>query len=203
MGLAKRHSINMNLNNEDWPPYCCVPAFFDAALRKLGFQVPVREILAKKLGVTVAPHAPNPWGLAVARDEESSGVTALGAALAARAILAEIDEDLAFRHVSFKTIAFGLYADVAIKALTRDIEVGIGLGRTAPVSSGQIYERHVMHVVGVENDGICLRDDCTPSRASSSILSWDDLEPRVLSVSSGFWMVGRQQDMQFPGLTFA
>lgn len=191
-----------------WPPRCCVPAFVHKVLEANGFFTLDRSRLARALGVVVAPTDENPFGLQTDDAARNWGILLCDAEQRINQLLASESTSLAFRHISFNTIMFGLYDEVLQAAIAKKCHVGIGLdssmvristsvGSNGPITNRtRAQELHVVRVLQMRSESVLVIDDSTS--ADSFWLEWPVLESATRPFDGGYWIIGRPEDLQFP-----
>ena len=182
---------------EAWPPYCCVPAFVDVALRHFNFAQPTRDRLASDLGVTVPEGVDNPLSLPLASTNLVAGLTPSAAVHSINRLLAGLSPDVRLRHLPFSEIAMQLYEDVAAEALRREVIVGIGLDWNRLSLSAGAPRRHLLRLLHAHSKRARLIDDSLESGLRSFDVAWDEIERSVGVVDDGFWLIGAAGSLQF------
>lgn len=180
-----------------WPPACCVAAFIAEALRQFGHPILNRRTLAKQLGIRVGPNKENPWHLTEESDPDLQGLLVSDAKKLMPKILKQYDKNLGFRHIPFRTVAFGLFEEVLNHALKQGCLVAVGFNKAMLFSEEGII-RHVARITTV-NDGlkVLILDDTYGVPARQTIVEWRYLEEAVYSVDDGFWIIGRTDQLEF------
>lgn len=182
-----------------WPPHCCVPAFVKAALRQLGVDCPGDEAFARFLGVRVAPGQENPFGLTFATETHPAGISAGDAERQINRLCRSLQVPIYFRHVPFRSIAFGLWEDVLQTARRSSAVVGVGvdyhqLEKIEPDRSAL----HVLRIVECRRNTVKLYDDSGESVPTCFEISHDRLERAVIAASDGYWILGSAECMSLP-----
>ncbi len=174
-----------------WPPQCCVPAFFHAALQAYAIPFAAPAALPAMLGVKVGESDANPLELPIARNGEPRGVTASAAKEQIPRILTDIEAPLVFEHWPLNTIPFGLYTDVVEDSLSWNLVLGVGvdfsLFPNAKVSNSTL---HVFRITSKVGNKFYLHDDSHECRPPQLVVSAEELERGMIAAKDGFWIIG-------------
>jgi len=184
----------MKRTSTDWPPECCVPAFFEAALGILGYSSPERAIMSRGLNVHVGPADENPFDLDVSVDPYSRGLDPVRSVDAIEAFFARVAPSIGFCYVPFNKIAFEMYQEVARQALINGCVVGVGLCPKTLTLPALTDRRHVIRLCKVEGEHAYFVDDSKSEPAQVRAL-WETIEHAVKVVNGGFWILGARKSL--------
>lgn len=180
-----------------WPPYTCVAAFLGGALSHFDQEVLPPMLLTQELGIRVAPGVANPFGLSIADRAMPLGLTSAEATQALNSFLRRHAPSLAFRHIPFLTITFGLYAEALTDMLHRSVYVGVGVDAGLLLQGSSNTHQHVFQAVELIADQITLWDPSHEVEPPHFTVFWNVLENAVLSVGDGYWVIGPARDLEF------
>ena len=180
-----------------WPPQCCVPAFVHRSIQLVGVEPPRPEQLAFAFNVKVDSLDPNPWNLPVSSSREDRGVVLQRATQIIPSILSDIAPHIQFRHIPFNTIALELYKEVLSEALGRALPVGVGVDpHVLSIPNAEAENRHILRIESVQERQVHLVDDSS-GRATPLAVPWEVLERAVIAIADGYWIFGRESDLDF------
>jgi hypothetical protein len=180
---------------ESWPPYCCVPAFFDYAFKKLSLPFTGgRQCLAAALGVKVPTGAYNPYLLPEVSPDQA-GVYPDDAEELVNGLMVKMATGIRFRHIPLNTIQFEMYIDVVNAALSSGGIVGIGIDPGIS-SSSLSNNRHLVRIEATEGDVVSFADDS--GEMEPARVTWEKLEAASLAAHDGLWIVADKSALNLP-----
>lgn len=188
-------------DRDSWPPHCCVPAFINAALIRLGYPPDDPYILPGLLGVCVGPKDLNPLKLRVTDDNNERGLSATDAVARINRLFKTQHSNIVFQHVPLKTIAYNLYEEFMEAALENDIVVGIGVDYPILSNNHGPTCRHVLRVERLYSGLVHLFDDSLELDPPHIETDFEQIERASLNVADGFWLIGMAQNFDLPYLT--
>ncbi len=131
---------------QQWPPYCCVPAFVAVAVRKYGVPAMGPAEIAARVGVYVGVDDENPFQLRITERADQKGIDPRRAAITINKMLAELKTGLAFRHVQLNEIAVEAGREVLKEALQNAVTVGVGVDYSRVDRNAPPKSRHLLRV---------------------------------------------------------
>lgn len=115
-----------------WPPYCCVPAFFERAVLALGAvhhpDLSLRAEVARACNVSVPPGDDNPFGLRVSDHPDEWGATPADAKTAFAGVqgILGATRELTLTLTRLDEIPFQMYEEVILDHASDDAVIGLG-----------------------------------------------------------------------------
>lgn len=180
----------------DWPPDCCVAAFFHAAVGKLGGALPDPRQLALLLETRVLKGRSNPWTLPETSEWKEVGVLPSTAIRVAPALLGAVLPGVGFLHVRLNTILPDMEVDVMREALARGCVVGLGM--RLDDGDTRCPLRHLFRVHSLSGKQLSLIDDMSAMAVSCDI---EAAMTKSFRAEGGLWIMGPQQSLQLPYTT--